>query len=376
MNLWRPCQAAEEHFLLLQAALLAGSPALQAWPLWKSRVDLGSVDAPSFALLPFLHRNLRALGVEDANMGRLAGVARSTWASNHLLYRAGADALAILRGAGVDALVADGAAVSVLHHEEAGLRRLSNFDALVRLADAAKAIDALSAAGWRMETLRSPRDSMIAFRDAARFEDGRGQSLRLIWRLWAGDAADAETKTWAASHEGTLENLSVRALGPTDLLLRACAGTERWGRELSLLWVADGLAILRGAGGEIDWERFTKRARRLGLSLPAASALDCLRTAFGASVPAGIVEVLREAPTSMWERAAWRTQAQRRGGWPRLAVTLRRYDRLTRGQGIARRAIAFPRYLRCTWNLQSAWQTPVHAARRVAQEMRRAAIGK
>ena len=366
MNQQHPCAATEEQLLLLQACLLRGEPALQAWQSWKSRVDLDAVDAPSFALLPLLYHDLLALSVEDTDMGRLAGVARSAWAGNQLLFRAGASALAALRDAQIDALVADGTVLSLLHYEETGLRRLSSFEALVHLRDAGRAMEALSAAGWRMESLHAPRDTVIAFRAAARFEDGSGQMFRLCWRMWAGAAPDAESEVWDAARGFVSEGLSARALGPTDLLLRACAGPERWGREPSLLWVADGLAVLSTASAAVDWERFVARAQQLGLSLPAADALACLVEIFGAAVPAGVVRDLQGTPVSRCERTLWRMQAGGGAVWGALPWALQRYGRLMKGRSLIYRMGMFPRYLQCVWNLRSAWQVPIQALLKAA----------
>jgi hypothetical protein len=346
--------------LLLQAALLAGESALLAWQSWKSRVYLDAVDAPSFALLPLLYHNLLGLGVDDTEMGRLAGVARSVWAGNQLLFRAGASALAALRDAGVDALVTDGTALSLLDYGEPGLRRLSSFDVLVRLRDAGRAMDSLIAAGWRMQTLHAPRDAVIAFRDAAGFEDSGGQALMLCWRMWAGATPDTESQVWDAAREFMAKGLNARALAPIDLLLHACAGPQRWGREPSLLWVADGLNLLSASGGEVDWERFAERARWLGLSLPVVDALDCLTEVFGALVTARVLRELQGAPASRWERMAWRAQVSGGGIWSRLAATVQRFVRLTQGQSLTRRAATFLRYLQCNWNLRSVWKVPLY----------------
>ena len=370
------CRATEEQFLLLQAALQSGEAALLASREWRVRVNLDAVDAPSFAVLPLLYHNLRALGVEDPDMGRLAGVARNTWAGNQLALRAGTSALAALRDAEIDALVVDGAALSRLQYGDLRLRRLSGFDILVHLCDAERATGALSAAGWRMEPLYPACDDVIAFRDSARFDDSNGQAVMLWWRLWAGAGQDDEAETWSSARDITVNELTARALGPTDLLLRACAGLHRWGRERSLLWVADGLAILRAANAEVDWDRLARQARRLGLSLPTAEALTCLAETFDAPVPADALKELWEAPHSSSERILWKLNAETGEVWGGLPLALHRYGQLTQGRGIVERALMFPRYLQCVWNLRNVWQVPLHALRRGIQVLAHRRTGR
>jgi hypothetical protein len=354
--------------LLLRAALLPGEDALRAWRVWKSHVDLNAVDSPSYSLLPLLHRTLVALDVADADMARLAGVARSGWAGNQLLYRSGAIALRTLREAGVEALVTGGTALSLLHYSEAGLRRLSGFDAMVRPRDAARAMDALASAGLRMETLHTSRDAVIAFRDSVRFFDSGGQVFRLAWRLWPGGGLDAESDLWAAAHDFAAEGLSARALDRTSLLLWACAGAESWARIQWPLWVADAWMVISAPEGP-DWGRFSAQARRLGLCLPACEALDCLVEALDAPVPVDVLRELRQSPGTRWERLAWRAQTSGRRGWGRVAGRLLRFVRLSQGQRLTRRLVAFPQYLQCVWNLRSVWQVPFHALLKAIREM-------
>ncbi len=61
--------ATREQELLLEAALLDGEHAINAWQQWKSIVDLEDHhDGGTYCLFPLLYKNLQRYGIEDPFM--------------------------------------------------------------------------------------------------------------------------------------------------------------------------------------------------------------------------------------------------------------------------------------------------------------------
>lgn len=62
----KDCWPTRQQELLLQAALMRGPKAFEAWNQWRSSVDIEKLDPESLRLLPQLHDTLRREGVSDS----------------------------------------------------------------------------------------------------------------------------------------------------------------------------------------------------------------------------------------------------------------------------------------------------------------------
>ena len=121
--------------LLLQACLLQGKEALDAWCKWKSTTDVDRLDIGSLRLMPLLYRNLQAHGVEDNLMNKFKGVYRFTLYKNHMLLHNMANVLAGFYDTGIQAMVLKGVALTLLHYRDYGLRPMEDLDVLIGLAN-------------------------------------------------------------------------------------------------------------------------------------------------------------------------------------------------------------------------------------------------
>src|SRR5262245_43289127 len=107
--------------------------------------DLDHLDAGSIRLLPLLYRTLeRTGGGHDALLGKLKGVYRHAWYGNQLRLRDTAVVLGELQRRGVDAMLLKGAALTLVHYRDHGLRPMEDVDLLVREAQCQSAIAALT----------------------------------------------------------------------------------------------------------------------------------------------------------------------------------------------------------------------------------------
>lgn len=121
--------------LLLRASLFEEQEALQAWEAWKAQINWNDyLDAGSFRLLPLLFHNLQQHGVQDPLMHKLKGIYRKTWCENQIAFQKLAVLLQSFQKAGIKTLVLKGAALTVRHYQNNGLRPMNDFDVLVPLA--------------------------------------------------------------------------------------------------------------------------------------------------------------------------------------------------------------------------------------------------
>src|SRR5262245_20078562 len=94
------CWPTENQRLLLLAAIGTSADAEEAWLRWRSAVDIATLDAGSFRLLPLLYKNLSRRATDDPWMAKLKGVYRQSWYRNTLLFHRTAGILAALHDAG------------------------------------------------------------------------------------------------------------------------------------------------------------------------------------------------------------------------------------------------------------------------------------
>lgn len=165
---------------------------------------------------------------------------------------------------------------------------------------------------------------------------------------------------WGRSVPARVAGSDVRALGPTDALVHACAHgltgapTQRW--------VADAVFVLASAPA-MRWDTLRQTVLAARLAIPLTVALEYLVTHFDAAVPHDLVDGLAEAAAhATWlDRAAARPWpvvpvARGRRGWRSLA---------SRAHAFTRAAFPPPAQLALMHDLRP-WQLPLAYLRRLA----------
>ena len=137
-----------EHELLLQASLLSGTDAIEAWRMLGPRFDADRADRAAQRLLPLLGANLHRHGIDDPVLAASARVRQHAASRNRALFDAGRGLLQALAKAGIDTLVLKGGALATRLYREAGLRPMSDLDVLVPTDRVEAAIGTLRRAGW------------------------------------------------------------------------------------------------------------------------------------------------------------------------------------------------------------------------------------
>jgi Uncharacterised nucleotidyltransferase len=303
---WLPDHSDE----LLLTAGLADDPALalDAWQRWRRASPLEIAGSAAFEIFPLVYRNLSDHGSEDPELARLRGVYRHTWSHNQVLYWTGGRALQTLEAAGIETMVLKGAALGPAVYGDPGVRRMLDFDVLVRPARALDAIEALRPGFVPVEDppnlpLRIPGVHSGGLVDA------EGREIDLHWYvLWQSSPDD---DFWDAAVPADVAGVDARILSPPDQLLHVCVHGSGWPTMDSIRWVADAVTLIRTAGDDIDWDRLVEQARIRQLTLPMLDALSYLAHAFGAPVPDGTLRELRDTPRPVRERLARRAGRRR-----------------------------------------------------------------
>jgi hypothetical protein len=218
LPLWPPTP---NQRLLLAAALLPSVPALAAWRAWRTQVDIEHthLDSGSYHLLPLAWRNLHALAEDDPLMGRLRGIRRRTWYVNQRLLAAASQATQTLAGAGIEALLLDGAAVMAGYDQAPGVHMLDAVTLLVRPQQAAHSLRTLTDAGWQPRGV-AWRASDFDLASASFLVDAADQRLRVQWHLVSHDRRrGADDSVWANARARMIIGRPTLLPAPVDLAL-------------------------------------------------------------------------------------------------------------------------------------------------------------
>lgn len=369
---------------ILRAAVEPPADAAAAWQRVRGQIDLDDLwDAEVHRLLPLVHGNLRAAGVDDPDLPRLKGLHRRTWYENQVALHRVRPAIELLQGAGIRVLFLKGAPLALLHYGDLGLRPMADVDVLVPWDDAHRALDLLEAAGWadvgghdRATLFRRYHGSGLVHPD--------GGQLDLHWHLGTplllpDDERASSDDFWAHAvpFAAATQGIDALTLAPTDMLLHVIAHGLWAGSASTVRWVADARVVI--ADGEaIDWDRLVDQATRRRMAPLVADALRYLVTEVGAPVPPGAVAALQRVGTSRRERRLLRALAGPTeagavvGGLPHLR-SYWAYTRLKWPAGRAAREL--PGFIADLWSLDRRRQVPVAAAQRVLRRLRGAPEG-
>ncbi len=292
----------DPYDLAVRAALRPPEEAQVAWAAWEELVHLDDVDDATFLLLPLVHANLLAAGVDPASLGRLRNVTRHAWLQRQVALDAGGELRTVLEAAGLPSLAIGGTS-RLRYYGEGAARGLPDAGLLVRPGDAGAGVDAVLAAGW--EHVGLPVD--VARRRWATFRTARDVPVALHWRVLGplhdgGDDRDFWDRAGAA------------ALAPADELVHVLVHGVT-AREPAP-WPADAAMVIRAG---VDWDGFVKVVRGRRLDPLVGKGLDVLAGPGGVAVPDEVRTALRAAPGD-----ALRRWSRQRGARTPAELILRR----------------------------------------------------
>lgn len=265
------------HRLLLDFVLSGPERSLEAWREWSGTADLDRSDYSTFQMLPQVSRRLSELGIAHPWAGRLRGIHKNRWFLNQLLLRAVFPVVDAFESNGIDVLLIKGVAMTPYYDNDLGLRPMQDVDLVVDIGRLESCFRILHELGWHSspgfsrEMLRkkiSRDDKAIGF---AR----ENAAIDLHWRVADLDFSDGSgirsrgTTLALGGHEFTVP-------APTEQLYLACVHGLKWELHPKLLWICDGVRLLKEAGEDIDWSLLADICRQNRLQHIVALALEVL----------------------------------------------------------------------------------------------------
>jgi hypothetical protein len=289
----------DQRNLLLEASVLPREQAFGKWKAWRAGIDLDNLDPDYLRLLPLLSHHLDEWLTGDSAKPFIQGICKRAWTQNQLALRRLATITAALRGAGVDRIVLTGSAAwALLYTKRRGIRPIDSLELLVARNEAGRAVDALTASGWRLAAgYPKPEGETLDYLEGVWLMNAREERLKLGWRLLpcAPELAASREKL-AGLTPAEVQGIAVHLLPLEEMLLHALAG-HREPYEVDWRW--DALALIEARS--MDWNR----VKQLAADEIARRRLRELEELWGIPVPAHVLD-----PKTGWFRtrvaAVWR----------------------------------------------------------------------
>jgi len=250
--------------LLLRAALLPGTGALEAWREWQRGAPVEALEPDSQWLLPLLYCNLRQAGVAGALLCRYANVYRHNWYKNQLLLRATGR---VLSGTEPPALLLGGAALAVGYYPWLGARPIERVS--IFFTDPSSMTGRLAQTGW-LATLDEPPGRMV-------FVDSLGRRIELVSSLLSPAHQAALLERGRPLRVG---GATLRVLSALDQLVLVLVAHAAWDPRSRLFWIADAAQIL-GRTATSTRAMVLRRAHELNLEHAVAESWSLLCDKYG-----------------------------------------------------------------------------------------------
>jgi hypothetical protein len=291
----------DEQQLLLEAGLLDGQRAIDAFRAWRSRVRLeDDFTLATARLLPLAYENLHRLGVADPIMQRLKGVYRHTWYGTNRLLHAAATAISALVEAEVPVLLTKGVPLALTYYNNLALRPMADVDVVVPSPFLDKALGILESEGWHGPW---PEPEVRRFRHAIGWVGPRGQELDIHWRpMYESQVDAAEDSFFSTSEPLDFRGTIVRQPDPTHALFLTVIHGVRFNPVTPVRWIPDSVTILRARGAEVDWKKIEALAVSYRVVQRLHLGLSYLARSFDAAVPPAVLDGLKSTRTTLFER--------------------------------------------------------------------------
>jgi Uncharacterised nucleotidyltransferase len=283
-----PHHPSAEQRLLLRASILHGDTAIRAWNKWQAMVDLEEIDYGSIQLLALLYKNLKCHRVSHPSINIFRGIYRRIWYQNHVLLTKMIPILKALHDLKFEALLLEGAALTLTQYKDNGLRPIHDFVVAVPPEQGERSVSAMVEMGWSQKPV-SARLTGALFR-VERASDGLQQEGVPVFELRASlfpesNRTITEEVFWKDAVTKYVSGVPSRILNTTDQLLHACIQTTRLHHLMPLSGFGDAMFILENSRTVIDWNRFHFLADSLGLLPLLEEILDYLKKELHAPVP-------------------------------------------------------------------------------------------
>jgi hypothetical protein len=357
--------ATEEQELLLQASLLEGEDAINAWEKWENAVDLeGHPDNGSYRLFPLLYKNLEKNGIKHPFMNRLRGIYRQAWYKNQRLFYDMSKVLELLHKAGIRTMVLKGAALTILCYKNYAVRPMADVDVLVHPSQAMFTVDLLEKAGWM--PLTEVKEEDLYYSHSRQFNDSSGKEFDLHWHpVWEANRENNDADCWIGAVPLTLANVSTLAPSSTDNLLHTIIHGIRYNHEPPIRWIADAVTLINSSDMKIDWEYFINQTRKHRVALRTREALIYLQDKFKLPVSYSVMDKIRNIPVSRAELIEYQQIATHPDNRDYSLICflehyISEYRRIRGTSGIFSTIAGLPEFLQWRFNKKNYYQLCSH----------------
>ncbi len=263
-----------EESLALQASLLDGDPARQAWRTLASTA--GPEDAGIAWIAPLLMANLKRLVPDDPWVKDNPHFLTLAQLKGRAITKSAEEILGSLSRASVPTMALKGLALGASVYDSPGLRTVSDLDILVPGRDLFRAMDALKRRGLRSGPGEPSGPADLRGKHAHVFYPPKRHqpSIDLHWHVLASARGDVDdTPFWSTARPLMIGSTKTLGLGPEHQLLHVLVHGVRWTRMPHVRWVADATLLLRQAGEGFRVEEFLEATRRFDAVVPVQEGL-------------------------------------------------------------------------------------------------------
>jgi hypothetical protein len=365
--------------LLLRAAFMPGNAGVEAWEMWKTRVNMDDhLDLGSFRLLPQLYRNLQKHGVDDPLMMKFRGIARHTWYKNQRFFRSVLPLVHSLHEVGVESLLLDGPAIALQYLSDYVLDEGTDLAILVRPDQAATAIRQLQLSGCAPESKMSAGlEPHLGVGYTYFSQNETGRRIGFYWHVlprccWV----EVDDDFWTGAVGTNIYDVPLHTLNPADQILHCCVSDGSSSETSLFVRAIDVMLVLNAVQAEVDWDRLIARAQRYRLVLPIMSVLSYLQDNLARPVPPVVWQRLKALPISRQEQNEYKFKTSQFSVWRKLSRLWFNYVRCAGDLRRFQKVIGFPRYLQYHWRLGSLWQVPLQAISATRREFRQLLLNR
>jgi hypothetical protein len=265
-------------------------------------LDNRNIDAAARRLLPILYQRW---GTAACNT--LIDLAHrtylTTWRQNQERMARLGTLLQEFEQAGIECMLLKGAAITLGHYRDYGLRNMGDFDLLIHQTDIEHAAHLLLQNGWVAEdgcTIEAiQRQSRV--RHAWQFILEGDQNCDLHWRPLARCYSPRITEMfWRGSETIDVVGHAVKIPCSTDQFFHVSVHAMHWEWTRNLYWVADALTLLDRA--KIDWSRLVILATGAAMRMQLIQALTYLTSQFQCCAPEEVLDMAVPG----WEKSEYR----------------------------------------------------------------------
>ncbi len=295
---------AKAHCALIEASLFEGEKARQSWQDWSQSTDFETeIDGPAFRLLPLLYHNLLRLGIDDPLMGRLKGIYRQSWSSNHILFLRAGLVIKLLNDNNIPVLVLKGIALTVLTYKNYGVRPMSDIDLLIKKEDVHKALNLLKDNDFTVDRSQSVEYAM-RYSNSLSLTGPFKQELDMHWNpIVESNNMASKHDWWSGALPLEVGGQATSTMSRENMLLHTLVHGIRYNPEPPIRWIPDAHMLVKNG---IDWKLFVKAAIDLRVGFLVMNGLTFLEKSFRAHIPDVVFEQLKDHGYTLSERLAFK----------------------------------------------------------------------